>query len=451
MLRGGVSPRRGPVVTVIGGGLAGSEAAWQIARRGHRVRLFEMRPGRMTPAHKTARLAELVCSNSLKSEREGTAPGLFKAELAELNSIILACARGAAIPAGHALAVDRDAFSAAVETALAETPEVEILREEVTEIPREGVVVLATGPLTSDRLLASLHDAIGSDARLFFFDAISPIVAGDSLDPERCFAAARYGRGEDDYLNCPMSPDEYDRFLDAVVTAERVPIQDFEAGRLFEACLPIEELASRGRRTLLFGPLKPVGLRDPRTGRRPHAVLQLRREKASGEMFNLVGCQTRLKYPEQARVFRLVPALAGAEFLRFGSMHRNAYVDSPRVLTPWLEVRPRPGLFLAGQITGCEGYSEAAGTGLLAGLGAVDRLEGREPAPPPAATMLGALTRYIANPAVIDFQPMNVNFGLLPPPVPPIRSRRDRQLAMHQRSLEALRAWTAERAVSLAR
>jgi methylenetetrahydrofolate--tRNA-(uracil-5-)-methyltransferase len=446
MLRGGVSARRSPFVTVIGGGLAGSESAWQIARRGHRVRLFEMRPHRMTPAHKTPRLAELVCSNSLKSEREGTAPGLFKAELAELESLILTCARAAAIPAGQALAVDRDVFSAAVEAALDETPGVEILREEVTEIPHEGVVVLATGPLTSEGLLASLHDAIGSDARLFFFDAISPIVAGDSLDPEHYFAAARYGRGEDDYLNCPMTPDEYDRFFDALVTAERVAIKDFEAGRLFEACLPIDELASRGRRTLLFGPLKPVGLRDPRTGRRPHAVLQLRRERASGEMYNLVGCQTRLKYPEQARVFRQVPALAEAEFLRFGSMHRNAYVDSPRVLTPWLEVRSRPGLFLAGQITGCEGYSEAAGTGLLAGLGAVARLEGREPEPPPPDTMLGALTRYIANPAVIDFQPMNVNFGLLPPP--PIRSRRDRQLAMHHRSLEALRAWTAEQAVS---
>ncbi len=434
--------------TVIGGGLAGCEAAWQIARRGHRVTLYEMRPRRPTPAHRTDRLAELVCSNSLKSDRIGTAPGLFKEELMELGSLILACARRAAVPAGQALAVDRDRFSAAVEAAIQAEPRIAVIREEVRALPASGVLVVATGPLTSEALLGDLHRVLGSEARLFFFDAISPIVSGDSIDRSRAFAAGRYGRGEEDYLNCPLTREEYAEFHAALVAAERAPVRDFEPDRLFEACLPVEELAARGARSLLFGPLKPVGLTDPRTGRRPFAVLQLRRETVNGAMYNLVGCQTRLTHPEQRRVFRMVPALRGAEFFRLGSMHRNAYVDAPRLLTPALEARSRAGFFLAGQITGCEGYCEAAGTGLLAGLGAAARIGNREPDPAPAETLLGALTRYLSDPAVVHFQPMNVNFGLLNPVSRDRQGRRERNLALRARSLEALRRWMATGALS---
>ncbi len=445
-----MTPTGGVAVTVIGGGLAGTEAAWQIARRGHRVRLLEMRPRRRTPAHKTGRLAELVCTNSLKSLREGTAPGLFKAEIATFDSLILNAARSAAVPAGQALAVDRERFANAVEEAITAHPGIELVRDEVHAVPGSGVVVLATGPLTTDALLASLGRVIGREQDLYFFDAISPIVDAESIDLDRAFSAGRYGRGEDDYVNCPMTEDEYRAFHRELVSADRVAIKDFESSKLFEMCLPIEELASRGEKTLLFGPFKPVGLVDPRTGRRPFAVVQLRREKAGGEMYNLVGCQTRLTYPEQKRVLRMIPALREAEFLRLGSMHRNAYVDSPRVLTPALEVRNRPALFLAGQITGCEGYTEACGTGLVAALGALARVEGREPESLPETTLLGALTRYISNPEVTSFQPMNVNFGLLPPPAPRIRNKRDRQLAMHRRSLQDLAAWRQRTPVDLA-
>jgi len=405
------------------------------------VRLFEMRPENPTPAHQTDRLAELVCSNSLKSDRMGTAPGLFKEELGEMGSMILACARRAAVPAGQALAVDRGRFSDAVESAISSLPEIQLVRSEVTDIPESGVVVVATGPLTSAPLLNSLHTFVGSPDRLFFFDAISPIVSADSIDMESCFAAGRYGRGEDHYLNCPIDPERYALFHEGLLSAERAPIKDFERKKLFEACLPIEELAARGERTMLFGPFKPVGLIDPKTAKRPFGVLQLRRENTAGDMYNLVGCQTRLTYPEQRRVFRMIPALENAEFLRLGSMHRNAYVDSPRLLTAGLEYRDRKGLFLAGQITGCEGYTEAAGTGLLAGLGAAARLERREPAVPPEETLLGSLTRYLSNPMVDPFQPMNVNFGLLAPPEGRVRRKRERHLAMCERSMEALRRW----------
>jgi methylenetetrahydrofolate--tRNA-(uracil-5-)-methyltransferase len=397
----------------------------------------------MTPAHQTSRLAELVCTNSLKSAREGTASGLFKDEISRFGSVILDSAHRASVPAGQALAVDRDRFAEAVEGAIHGSALIEVVREEVSSIPRDGLTILATGPLTTDALLADLATVLGQGNALFFFDAISPIVDGDSIDPGHAFGAGRYGRGDDDYLNCPLTEAEYVAFHEALVGAQCAHLADFETGKLFEMCLPIEELARRGRETPRFGPLKPVGLVDPRTGRRPHAVLQLRREKAGGEMYNLVGCQTRLKYPEQERVFRLVPALANAEFLRFGSMHRNSYVDSPRILDPSLEVRGRPGLFLAGQLTGCEGYTEACGTGLLAALGVVARIEGREPELPPETTLLGALTRYITNPAVTDFQPMNVNFGLLPGLHPKPKDRQARNLALHRRSLEDLDAWRA--------
>jgi len=431
------------IATVVGGGLAGTEAAWQLARRGHAVRLHEMRPVRTTPAHKTGRLAELVCTNSLKSLREGTAPGLFKAEISRFDSLILDAAREAAVPAGQALAVDRDRFAELVEGRIAAEPRIEIVREELDRVPRDGVTILATGPLTTETLLHDLRDVIGQEQELYFFDAISPIVAGDSIDRSLSFDAGRYGRGEDDYINCPMTEAEYRAFHQALLDADRVAVKDFETKKLFEMCLPVEELAGRGEKTLCFGPFKPVGLVDPRTGERPHAVVQLRREKANGEMYNLVGCQTRLTYPEQKRVFRMIPALHEAEFLRLGSMHRNAYVDSPRILHPTLEVKAREGLFLAGQITGCEGYTEACGTGLVAALGAHARIEGREPDLLPEDTLLGALTRYIANPEVRDFQPMNVNFGLLTPPVPRIKRKHERNLALHARSLEALDAWRA--------
>lgn len=434
--------------TVVGGGLAGTEAAWQLAERGVCVALYEMRPTRSTPAHKTGRLAELVCTNSLKSQREGTAPGLFKAEISRFDSLILRAARAAAVPAGQALAVDREGFAAHVEQAVLEHPMIELRREALDRVPEDGVVVLATGPLTTEELLRDLKRVIGTDRELYFFDAISPIVADESIDRSRAFAQGRYGRGEEDYLNCPMTRAEYDGLYEALVGAERVPIADFETKKLFEMCLPIEELASRGPKTLLFGPFKPVGLTDPATGRRPHAVVQLRREKAGGEMWNLVGCQTRLTYKEQKRIFRLIPALADAEFLRLGSMHRNAYVDSPRVLTPSLEVRGRRGLFLAGQITGCEGYTEACGTGVIAALGAASRLLESEPRALPRTSLMGALAHYISNPDVRDFQPMNVNFGLLPPVEPRIRNKRERNLALHHRALEALDAWMGKPTIS---
>jgi methylenetetrahydrofolate--tRNA-(uracil-5-)-methyltransferase len=426
---------------VVGGGLAGSEAAWQLASRGHAVALYEMRPHRSTPAHKTANFAELVCTNSLKSFREGTAPGLFKSEISRFDSLILNSAREAAVPAGQALAVDRDVFAERVNEAILGHPLIDVRREAVERVPAEGVVIMATGPLTTGELLEDLVRVLGTPESLYFFDAISPIVDAESIDLDAAFPGGRYERGDDDYLNCPLSEAEYDVFHAALLTAERAPIADFESSKLFEMCLPLEELAARGKQTLLFGPFKPVGLVDPKTGRRPFAVVQLRREKAGGEMYNLVGCQTRLKYPEQKRIFKMIPGLAEASFLRLGSMHRNAYVDSPRVLDPTLEVRTRPGLFLAGQITGCEGYTEATGTGLIAALGAAARIEDRAPCVLPPTTILGALTRYISNPEIRHFQPMNVNFGLLPPIEPRIRNKRDRNLALHRRSLEELDAW----------
>ncbi len=447
-----------PVVTVIGGGLSGAEAAWQAAEAGAAVHLYEMRPAVPTPAHKTAHLAELVCSNSLKSLELTTASGLLNAELGRLGSLILEVGKRHAVPAGTALAVDREAFAAGVTARLARHPRITIIREEVKTLPPDRPCIVATGPLTSDALAEDLcalfarflgeaegrpglSPAAAPRARLFFYDAISPIVAADSVDRTVAFAASRYGKGGDDYLNCPMNEAEYTAFWDALRAAELYPLHPFEETPFFEGCLPIEELARRGKETLCFGPMKPVGLTDPRTGKRPHAVVQLRREDAAGAMYSLVGFQTRMRRGEQQRIFRMIPGLGQAEFLRYGSVHRNTYIASPLLLTPTLQFRGDPGLLFAGQLIGVEGYTESVGAGLLAGLNAARLLTGAPPVVPPPETLLGAILRYVTEAAAPDFAPMNVNFGLLPPLPRVIRDRRRRAEALAERALGQLQAW----------
>jgi methylenetetrahydrofolate--tRNA-(uracil-5-)-methyltransferase len=399
--------------TVVGGGLAGTEAAWALAERGVRVTLHEMRPVVPTPAHRTDRLAELVCSNSFKSTDTTNAHGLLKAELRALGSVLLPCADEARVPGGTALAVDREVFSRAAHEKVTAHPNITVVRGEVAELPSPGVV--ATGPLTSDRLAQAIGARLGS-AALAFYDAIAPVVADESLDHDRLYRLSRYGKGDgDDYLNAPLDREGYDAFLDAIAVADQHQGHEFEQVPYFEGCLPVEEMARRGRETLRFGPMKPVGLPDPRTGREPHAVVQLRREDKAGQMWNLVGFQTRLRIPEQQRVFRMIPGLASAEFLRFGSIHRNAYLNSPASLGPALTARDDDRLFFAGQLTGVEGYTESLGTGLLAGINLARRLEGRPAAVPPATTMLGGLYRYLRDADPRHFQPMNANFGLLDP------------------------------------
>ena len=399
--------------TVVGGGLAGSEAAWALAERGVEVTLREMRPEVRTPAHQTDRLAELVCSNTFKSVELTNAHGLLKAELRALGSILLPCADAARVPGGSALTVDRDVFSRLAQEKVASHPKITIERGEVCELPSPGVV--ATGPLTSDTLAGAIAARLGGGA-LAFYDAIAPIVSDDSLDRSRLYALSRYGKGGgDDYLNCPMQADEYESFIDALTAADQFSGHDFDAVPYFEGCLPIEEMAKRGRETPRFGPMKPVGLPDPASGREPHAVVQLRREDRAGQMWNLVGFQTRLRIPEQKRVFGMIPGLANAEFLRFGSIHRNAYLNSPAALAPELAARDDGLVFFAGQLTGVEGYTESLGTGLLAGINLARRLRGLEPAVPPPTTMLGGLYRYLRDADPAHFQPMNANFGLLDP------------------------------------
>ena len=400
-------------VAVIGGGLAGSEAAWALAERGLQVTLFEMRPVVRTPAHHSDKLAELVCSNSFKSVELTNAHGLLKAELRALGSLLLTCAGQARVPGGAALAVDRELFSRAVHERVTNHPNIRVAREEVSALPSPGVV--ATGPLTSERLAGAIAQRLGSSA-LAFYDAIAPIVAADSLDHGRFYALSRYGKGDgDDYLNAPMDAATYESFLEALLAADQYQGHDFDGVPYFEGCLPVEELARRGRETLRFGPMKPVGLPDPRTGREPHAVVQLRREDRAGQMWNLVGFQTRLRTPEQQRVFRMIPGLESAEYLRFGSVHRNSYVNSPASLGPGLTARDDARLFFAGQLTGVEGYTESLGTGLLAGINLARRLEGKPMAIPPPTTMLGGLYRYLRDADPQHFQPMNANFGLLDP------------------------------------
>jgi methylenetetrahydrofolate--tRNA-(uracil-5-)-methyltransferase len=410
------------------------EAAWQLARAGIAATIWEMKPNRKSPAHTLDTLAEPVCSNSFKALRVESAAGLLKEEMGRLGSLCLSCAYECAVPAGGALAVDREKFSQLVTDKIAAEPLVTLRREEVTKIPATGTVIVAAGPLCSDALADDIQRLCGDGLR--FYDAAAPIVTAESLDPAHCFTASRYDRGgADDYINCPLTRDEYEQFHAALRTAERAHTHDFD---VYEGCMPIEVLAGRGADAIRYGPMKPVGLRDPATGKRPWAVLQLRRENAEGTMLNLVGFQTNLKFGEQKRVFGLMPALAHAEFVRYGVMHRNSYIDSPRLLGADYAFRTREGLYFAGQITGVEGYMESAGSGLLAGLNAARRLLGQPPFIPPRTTMLGALAHYISDPNVQDFQPMGANFGLLPPLDTVIKGKRDRYAALAERSLRNL-------------
>jgi methylenetetrahydrofolate--tRNA-(uracil-5-)-methyltransferase len=485
------------VVTIIGGGLAGCEAAWQAAARGCAVRLYEMRPALRTPAHQTDRLAELVCSNSLKSESVEDASGLLKEEMRALGSVILACAGAHRVPAGSALAVDRERFASAVTDAISTHPRIQVTRQEVAELPIERPVIVASGPLTSDRLAACVtarfaaflgsrnvspdspdpwhspepgrrpRDAEPVEAPdtgpalgapfpapnpqprtpelLYFYDAISPIVSADSVDHDIGFPAARYGKGGADYLNCPLTPEEYLRFREALLTGERYPLHAFESPKYFEGCLPIEELAERGEDTLRFGPMRPAGLRDPRTGRRPYAVVQLRQENRGPDgrasMYNLVGMQTRLRRGDQQRALRLIPGLAGAEILRYGSVHRNTFIMAPLLLQETLGFRGEPSIFFAGQLTGVEGYLESAATGLLAGINASRLTRGEQPCAPPPTTILGALLRYLTRSDPATFQPINANFGVLPSLPYPVRDRRERNRALGERALADFHAW----------
>jgi methylenetetrahydrofolate--tRNA-(uracil-5-)-methyltransferase len=404
-------------IHIIGGGLAGSEAAWQIAEAGLTAVLHEMRPVRPTAAHQTDRLAELVCSNSLKSEQEDSAPWLLKQELRRLGSLVLQAAATARVPGGHALTVDRDVFSQEVTRAVAAHPRIEIRREEVREIPGSGIAIIATGPLTSDALADEIARITGS-GRLFFYDSISPIVDADSVDQTIAFRASRYDKSLDgtaDYLNCPFDRPQYEAFLDALAAAQTVSAHIPDEVPYFEACLPIEELARRGRDTLRFGPMKPMGLTDPRTGRRPWAVVQLRQENLRADSFNLVGFQNHLKFGEQAHILRMIPGLEHAEFLRFGQIHRNTYINAPALLTPTLQLRARPEILFAGQISGVEGYVEAIATGLMAGLHAAELASGGVPRPFPRETALGSLCHYISGADSRNYQPANITFDLLPP------------------------------------
>lgn len=439
-------------VKVIGGGLAGSEAAWQLAERGLTVELYEMRPTRTTPAHVSDWLSELVCSNSLGSNLPDRAPGVLKAELRRLGSLLMRCAEAAAVPAGGALAVDREVFAASVTEQIAAHPRIRLIREEVTSIP-DGLVILATGPLTSPALSAEIAALVGEE-HLYFYDAIAPMVDAETINMDVAFRASRYGRGEDeagDYINCPMTREEYEQFVDALLSAELIELKQFERDdpQFFEGCLPVEQLAARGRESLAFGPLRPVGLRDPRTGQRPYAVVQLRQDNLAGTLYNIVGFQTNLRWGEQKRVLRLIPGLENAEFPRFGQMHRNTFVNSPLHLRPTLQFRDRNDLFFAGQITGVEGYVGNIGTGLLAGINAARLVSGCAPWTLPPETMLGALCHYVTHAEPGDFQPMKANFGILPPLENPPRGKRDRQRAYAERAAEMLERFLAEEPCAL--
>jgi methylenetetrahydrofolate--tRNA-(uracil-5-)-methyltransferase len=425
-------------ITVIGGGLAGSEAAYQIAQHGQRVRLFEMRPLRQTPAHRTDRLAEIVCSNSLKSDQPYNASWLLKEELRRLGSILIQIADSVRVPAGSALAVDRGRFAARVTEVISNQPNIELVREEATDIPNDGVVVIASGPLTSERLSQSIRKFCGSE-HLYFYDAISPIVDADSIDRSKTYRASRYGKAADDYVNCPMERDEYTAFYEALLAAESVAIHDFEEAHYFESCLPIEELARRGRDTLRFGPMRPVGLESPATGRTPYAVVQLRQEDLMQSSYNIVGFQNHLKFTEQKRIFRMIPGLENAEFLRLGQIHRNTYINAPQTLLPTLAAREDARIFFAGQLAGTEGYVENVASGLVAGINAVRTSRGETPITFPAETAIGALCRYVSTPQK-HFAPMNINFGLLPSIELPRRTAKtEKQRLLCERALELCR------------
>jgi methylenetetrahydrofolate--tRNA-(uracil-5-)-methyltransferase len=432
---------------IIGAGLAGSEAAWQCARRGVSVQLFEMRPVRLTPAHQTGNFAELVCSNSLKSDTENTAPWLLKEEMRRAGSLLMEIARQTAVPAGHALAVDREKFAEAVTRALEREPLIEIVRDEVTSINEDdAITIVATGPLTSDTISRDILRLTGSE-QLYFYDSISPIVEADSIDMSRVYMAARYDKGSADYINCPMTREEYDRFLDALLAAQSVEQKDWENLNYFESCLPIEEIARRGRDTLRFGPMKPVGLRDPRTGQTPYAVVQLRQENLRADSYNLVGFQNHLKFGEQASVLRLIPGLENARFFRFGQIHRNTYINGPTLLRETLQMKQHPSVLFAGQISGVEGYVEAIATGLLAGVHAAALAHDSEPIPPPRATAFGALVNYICHAEAKNFQPANITFDLLlaldEATRRRVRDKKQRHAMICRRALQELASWLA--------
>ena len=432
-------------IRIIGAGLAGSEAAWQCARRGVAAELFEMRPVRSTPAHQSANFAELVCSNSLKSDTENTAPWLLKEEMRRAGSLLMDIARQTAVPAGHALAVDRDKFSQAVTAAIESEPLIRIVREEVRAIDEEdAITIVATGPLTSDALTCEILRLSGSE-QLYFYDSISPIVEADSIDMSRVYMAARYDKGTADYINCPMTKEEYDRFLDALLEAHSVDAKDWETLNYFESCLPIEEIARRGRDTLRFGPMKPVGLRDPRTGHTPYAVVQLRQENLRADSYNLVGFQNHLKFGEQARILRLIPGLENAKFLRYGQIHRNTYINSPTLLRETLQMKQHRNVLFAGQISGVEGYVESIATGMLAGIHASALVRGAVPVAPPRATAFGALVNYICHAEARHFQPANITFDLLMPLDEAtrrrIRDKKQRHAMVCERALAELQEW----------
>jgi methylenetetrahydrofolate--tRNA-(uracil-5-)-methyltransferase len=429
-------------VTVVGGGLAGCEAAWQLAERGHEVRLVEMRPVRSTPAHQTDHLAELVCTNSFKSQDTSNAHGLLKAEMRALGSVLLACADETRVPAGTALAVDRDLFARRMTAIMDEHPRIRLVRDEVTELPA-GPAVIATGPLTSDALAAQIASLLGDDG-LAFYDSIAPIVAFDSIDMDVAWFASRWGKGDgDDYVNCPLDRARYGAFIEALRAADVYPGHDWEAIPYFEGCLPVEVMAERGVETLRFGPMKPIGLPDPRTGRDAYAVVQLRREDRAGQMWNIVGFQTRLRTGEQRRVFRMIPGLEEAEFLRMGSIHRNTYLNFPGRLTPHGAPPARPDLIFAGQLTGVEGYTESAASGVLAGINLHRIVTGLAPSVPPPTTMIGGLYRYLRETDPSSFQPMNSNFGLLAPLAERVRSKKAKRAALAERAERALAEWAA--------
>lgn len=432
--------------TVIGAGLAGCEAAYYLARNGVQVELWEMKPEKYSPAHTYEGFAELVCSNSLKSNELATASGMLKAEMRLLGSLVLSCADGTAVPAGGALAVDRNAFSDAVTDRITACENITVIRKEATEIPTEGAVIIATGPLTSEAMSAQIEKLTGSEG-LHFFDAASPIVTEESVDPEKSFRLARYGKGGDDYINCPLTCEEYEAFYTALVSAESAELHEFEKDcKVFESCMPVEVAAKRGADTLRFGIMKPVGLTDPSTGRRPYAVLQLRQDNAEGSLYNLVGFQTNLKFGEQKRVFSMIPALANAEFVRYGVMHRNTYIDSPKMLSYDFSVKSEPRLFFAGQMTGVEGYIESAMSGLVAAIACLKRLKGEHLPPFPRETGIGALTAYIST-ENSDFQPMNANFGILPDLGENIRDKKEKRRRLAERSVNALKEFISENGI----
>lgn len=425
-------------INVIGAGLAGCEAAWQIANRGIRVRLYEMKPKKYSPAHHLDTFAELVCSNSLRSDQLENAVGLLKEEMRMLNSLIMTCADSTRVPAGGALAVDREGFSLAVTEKIKNHPNIEVVFEEVEEIPNDEITVVASGPLTSDKLSQNISSVVG-ESYLHFFDAAAPIVAYESIDMSKAFKAARYDRGTDDYINCPMTKDEYLAFYNALISAEKAEVKDFEKNMVFEGCMPIESMAERGVDTMRFGPLKPVGLVNPNTGKEAYAIVQLRQDNKEATLYNIVGFQTHLKFPEQKKVFRMIPGLENAELIRYGVMHRNTFINSPKLLDATYNFKQNPRVYFAGQMTGVEGYVESAASGLVAGINAALKFLGKEPLIFPSTTAIGALGKYINDKSVKNFQPMNVNFGIMDNLNIKIKDKRKKNAEISKRALEDLR------------